>query len=63
VTTPTISGPRVRVVLPQNKKARTATLYAPDLNDSQSLAMTGDGSGIGFTIPEIRTYALIAVQW
>lgn len=63
VTTPTISGPRVRVVLPQNKKARTATLYAPDLNDSQSLAMTSDGSGIGFTISEIRTYALIAVQW
>jgi hypothetical protein len=27
--TPAISGTRVRVVLPQNKKARTATLYAP----------------------------------
>jgi hypothetical protein len=62
-TTPALSGIRVRVILPQNNKARTATLYTPESADARSLVLNGDSSGAGFTVPEVRTYALIAIQW
>ncbi|MGA7709585.1 MAG: alpha-amylase family protein [Acidobacteriaceae bacterium] len=63
VTNPSLSSVRVRVVLPQNKKARTATLYAPESAEPQALVLSSDGSGGAFTVPEIRAYALISVQW
>lgn len=62
-TNPTLSGVRVRVVLPQNKPARTATLYAPESADARSLVLNSDSSGAAFTVPEVRAYALICVQW
>jgi hypothetical protein len=61
--TPTVSGATVRVVLPDNKKARTATLYAPESADARSLVLSSDSSGSAFTVPEITTYAMISVQW
>jgi hypothetical protein len=60
---PAVSAIRVRVVLPQNKVARTATLYAPESADARSLAVSGDRPGAAFTVPEVRDYALISVQW
>jgi hypothetical protein len=62
-TTPTVSGVRVRVVLPQNQKARAATLYAPESADARSLVLSSDSSGTACTVPEISVYALISVQW
>jgi hypothetical protein len=61
--TPTISGSRVRVVLPKNSKARSATLYEPDSNAPQSLTLSGVGTAAEFTVPELKTYALVAIQW
>jgi hypothetical protein len=62
-TTPTLSGVRVRVVLPQNKAARTATLYAPESADARSLVFSSDRSGSEFHVPEVKAYAMVAVQW
>jgi hypothetical protein len=62
-TGPIRSDVRVRVVLPDNKKVRTATLYVPDSTDARSLTLNSDGSGVAFSMPEIAVYALISVQW
>ncbi|MHB2008003.1 MAG: beta-galactosidase trimerization domain-containing protein [Acidobacteriaceae bacterium] len=61
--TPTIARQKVRVVLPQNKKAQKVTLYAPDLNDARALNFTNDGSSVEFTVREMKTYAFIAIEW
>ncbi|MGC1871981.1 MAG: beta-galactosidase trimerization domain-containing protein [Acidobacteriaceae bacterium] len=62
-TGPIRSGVRVRLVLPDNKKVRTATLHVPDSVDSRPLTLNSDGSGVAFSVPEIAVYALISVQW
>ena len=62
-TSPTISDIRVRLVLPQNKKARSATLYTPESDAARSLVLSSDSSGAAFTIAEIQAYALISIQW
>ena len=62
-TVPIVSDARVRVVLPGNKKARTARLHAPESADVRPIALSSDSSGVAFTVPEIRTYALVSVQW
>jgi hypothetical protein len=62
-TSPTLSEIRVRVMLPQDKVAKTATHYAPESADGRSLPLKSDHSGSEFTVPEIKDYALIALQW
>jgi hypothetical protein len=62
-TVPIVSNARVRVVLPGNKKARTVLLHAPESADARTMAVSSDNSGVAFTIPEIRTYALVSIQW
>ncbi len=61
--TPTIARQQVQVVLPQNKKAQKVTLYAPDLNGARTLNFTNNGSSVEFTVQEMKTYALIAIDW
>ncbi len=61
-TGPIRSGVRVRMLLPESKKARTATLHAPESADAQSLALSSDSSTSVFTVPEIGTYALVSVE-
>ncbi len=63
VKTPTLSNLKVRVALPRNKKAQKVTLYAPDANDARSLDFTSDSSGTRFTVPEMKAYAMVSVQW
>jgi hypothetical protein len=62
-TVPMVSNARLRVVLPGNRKVRTAILYAPESADARSLALSSDSSGVAFTVPQIKTYALVSVQW
>jgi len=61
--TPTLSGTRVRLVLPDRNNARTATLHAPESADARPLALTSDSFGTFLTVPEIRAYALVSIQW
>ena len=61
--TSAISGIRVRVVLPDNKMVRTATLHVPDSADARALTLNRDGSGVAFGMPEIAVYALVSLQW
>ncbi|MHB1938355.1 MAG: beta-galactosidase trimerization domain-containing protein [Acidobacteriaceae bacterium] len=63
VKTPVLINLQVRVALPKNNKAQKVTLYAPDANDARLLDFTNDSFGTRFTVPELRTYALIVVQW
>jgi hypothetical protein len=53
---------QIRIELPRHQKTTQVTLYAPDSNDVRSLNFTNDESRTSFTVPEMRTYALIAVQ-
>ncbi|MGD0729775.1 MAG: alpha-amylase family protein [Terracidiphilus sp.] len=59
---PSIADIQVRVSPPRNEKPIRVTLYAPDSNNAQSLDFRGDGRSATFTVPETRTYALIAVE-
>ena len=63
VKTPILINLQVRAALPKNNKAQKVTLYAPDANDARPLDFTNDSSGTRFTVPEVKAYALIAVQW
>jgi hypothetical protein len=60
---PTVSGASVRVVLPQNKPVKTAILFAPESVEPRALVLSSDRDGTAFTVPEVRAYALIAIQW
>ena len=59
---PSIADIRVRVTSARNEKTTRVTLYAPDSNNAQPLDFGSDGSSATFIVPEVRTYALIAVQ-
>ena len=60
---PSLADLQLLVALPKNKRARKVTLYAPDSKEARPLNFTNDNSGTRFTMPELRAYALIAVQW
>jgi hypothetical protein len=53
---------QVRVATSRNEKTLRVTLYAPDSKNAQQLDFSNDGYNTTFTVPELRTYALIAVQ-
>ncbi len=57
-----IAGIHTRVKLSPNQKVHGVTLYAPDSNDAHSLDFSNNGYSATFTVPELRAYALIAVQ-
>jgi hypothetical protein len=52
----------VQVKLPEGKRAVQVTQYAPGSENACTLNFTSDGSRIVFTVSEMATYALIAVQ-
>lgn len=61
--TPSLTNLKVRVTLPNDKKARMVALYTVDASEVRPLEFTSGPSGTRFTIPEMRAYALVAVQW
>ncbi len=60
---PVIPGIQAQVALPADKKALKVTLYTPDSSTARQLDFTNGDAGARFTVPEMRTYALIALQW
>jgi len=59
---PSLADIQVRVAPSRNEKTIRVTLYTPDSNNAQPLDFSNDGYSATFTVPELRTYALIAVQ-
>jgi hypothetical protein len=63
VHTPVLTTIQTQVALPKDKKALKVTLHTPESGIARSLDFTNENTGARFTIPEMRTYALIALQW
>ena len=61
--TATLHDLRVRVILPDDRKASKMTLQAPGTAETQSIDFSNDASRTSFTVPTLQTYALITIQW
>lgn len=59
---PSIAGVQVLVQRSTNERPLAVTLYSPDANNAQRIDFSNDGHSTTFTVPELRTYALIHVQ-
>jgi hypothetical protein len=59
---PVIPALQARVALPEQKPALKITIYSPE-GSGRSLDFRNDSSGATFAIPEMRVYALVAIQW
>ena len=57
-----IADIKVRVDLAPKDRTLGVTLYSPDSNNAQPLNFSNDGHSTKFTVQELHTYALIAVQ-
>jgi hypothetical protein len=53
----------VRVSLPGAAKASGVTLRAPGTAGERSVDFSNEGSSASFTVADMRTYALITIQW
>ena len=60
--TPKINGINIRIGTEPEIKARRVALYSPLTKGPQMIQFTNGDHGAEFTVPEISTYALIAVQ-
>jgi hypothetical protein len=60
---PVLTAIRAQFPLPNNKKAVKATLYTPETDVARPLEFINENGGVKFTLPEMRIYALIALQW
>ena len=61
--TPTISSVRVTCAVPGGKFAKDVSLYEVEGDSPRGLNFTPGPSSVSFTIPEVKTYAVIAVSW
>jgi hypothetical protein len=61
--TPTISSVRVTCAVPKGKVAKDVRLYEVESDSPRALDFTPEPSLVSFTIPEMKTYAVIAVSW
>ncbi len=59
---PSLADILVRVEPLRNERTLRVTLCTPGSNNAQPLDFSNDGYNTTFTVPELRTYALIAVQ-
>lgn len=59
---PSLTGLSATVAFPKNKTAQTVTLFAPDAEEARPLHFASGHSGVSFSIPELRAYAVIAIQ-
>jgi hypothetical protein len=60
--TPLIKDVRVRVALQGGKRLSKVAQYGPEAGDARALNIANQGGLICFTVPEVATYALIAVE-
>jgi hypothetical protein len=61
--TPTISAVRVTCSIPDLKTAKDVSAYEVASDSPRSLSFMPGPSSVSFTIPEVKTYAVIAVSW
>ncbi len=59
----TLAAIGFRVALPDGKKALKATLYAPEIDGPRPLQFAGVAHETEVTLPEMKTYAVISVEW
>jgi hypothetical protein len=53
----------VNAILPDLQKAVKVVAYSPDLQGEQHISFTSEGSRTHFVVPEVRTYALVVIEW
>ncbi len=61
--TPTISSVAVTCALPDGKLAKDVSFYEVESDSARALSFAPGSSSVSFTIPEVKTYAVIAVSW
>jgi len=61
--TPAISSLPLTVQVPGGKVVKEVKMYEVDRDSPQPLSFTPGPSSVTFTIPEMKTYAAIAVSW
>lgn len=61
--TPVLNSVQLRIGLPDGERTQRVTLYAPCLQHPQTLQFHANGSDTTILIPEVRTYAVVAVEY
>ncbi len=60
---PVISSIRVSAALPGKQAATKVTMLSPSARDGRQIEFTRQDARTVFTVPEVRTYALIVIEW
>jgi hypothetical protein len=60
---PVISAIRISATLPDKRRAVKVSAVAPDFQDSRQIEFTRQDGRTVFTVPEVRTYALMMIEW
>jgi hypothetical protein len=60
---PSISSVRCTCALPSGKVAKDVKMYEVAADSPRALSFSPGPSSVSFTIPEVKTYAVIAVSW
>jgi hypothetical protein len=63
VKTPALSSLQATIAIPRGETAKKATLYAPDAENPQSLQFHSDGANASVVVPEMRSYAMVAIEY
>jgi hypothetical protein len=61
--TPSIASVRCTLALPSGKGAKDVKMYEVGADVPRALSFSPGPSSVSFTIPEVKTYAVIAVSW
>ena len=61
--TPSIKSIDVKCQLPPDKKAKEVRLITPDSANPEILKMVAGSLAVTFTVPEIKTYAVLVLSW
>jgi hypothetical protein len=60
---PLVQSIEVKCHLPQGKAPSEVKVYSPDLDAPRALSFRAEGSQVLFTVPQVRTYSVVAVTW
>ena len=60
---PTMGNVAIRCAVPEGKSATTVRLYSPELEDGKALDFRMQGLQAVFTVPPLRAYGVVAVNW
>jgi hypothetical protein len=60
---PLVQSIEVKCHLPQGKAASEVKVYSPDLDAPRALNFRAEASRVLFTVPQVRTYSVVAVTW